>query len=222
MKTTVYNHAGKESGTVELPESIFGLNWNADLVHQVVTSMQSNARANTAHTKDRSEVRGGGRKPWRQKGTGQARHGSRRSPIWAGGGVTFGPRAERNYDKKINKKMRSKALFVALSQKLRDGQILFVDSFEAVSGKTKDMQDIFDAFAGVEGFETLNTKKHNNVFMTASDISAELKNGTKNLYHVTLRDLKNLNAVDVLNHRYLVVSGVEKTVEFLETKLTNK
>ena len=222
MKTKVYNHKGKESTTVDLPENIFGLNWNADLVHQVFESMRSNARSNTAHTKDRSEVRGGGKKPWRQKGTGQARHGSKRSPIWAGGGITFGPRNERNYDKKINKKMRAKALFVALSQKLRDGQILFVDSFDKVSGKTKDMKEILTGFEKVSGFETINTKKHNNIFMTSPDISDELKNGTKNFSHVTLHDIKNLNVIDVMNFRYLVIADVEKTVEFLQTKLTNK
>ena len=222
MKTKVYNHKGKESSTVDLPENIFGLNWNADLVHQVFESMRSNARTNTAHTKDRSEVRGGGRKPWRQKGTGQARHGSKRSPLWAGGGITFGPRNERNYDKKINKKMRTKALFVALSQKLRDGQILFVDGFDKVSGKTKDMKETLTGFENVAGFETINTKKHNNIFMTSPDVSDELKNGVKNFAHVTLYDVKNLNVIDVMNFRYLVISNPEKTVEFLQTKLTNK
>ena len=222
MKTSVYNHTGKESREIELPEDIFGLEWNADLVHQVVVAMQANARQSSAHTKDRSEVRGGGRKPWRQKGTGQARHGSRRSPIWSGGGVTFGPRSEKDYTQKINKKMRKKALLIVLSQKLRDGKVLFVDSFENTSGKTKDMVNTFNGFEKVSGFETLNTKKHNNVFMTASDISSELKNGVKNLHHVTLREIDNLNPVDVLNHRYLVISHPEKTVEFLQTKLTNK
>lgn len=222
MKTSVYNHAGAESRVIDLPEDIFGLEWNGDLVHQVVVAMQANARQSNAHTKDRSEVRGGGRKPWRQKGTGQARHGSRRSPIWVGGGVTFGPRSEKDYTQKINKKMRRKALLVALSQKLRDGKVLFVDGFENVSGKTKDTVEAFKGFEKVSGFETLNTKKHNNVFMTASDISSELKNGVKNLHHVTLRDIDNLNPVDVLNHRYLIISNPEKTVEFLQTKLTNK
>jgi len=222
MKTKVYNHKGTESTTIDLPENIFGLNWNADLVHQVFESMRSNARANTAHTKDRSEVRGGGRKPWRQKGTGQARHGSRRSPIWSGGGVAFGPRNERNYDKKINKKMRTKALFVALSQKLRDGQILFVDGFDKVSGKTKDMKEALAGFEKVAGFETINTKKHNNIFMTSPDVTAELKSGVKNFTHVTLHDVKNLNVIDVLNFRYLVISNPVASVEFLQTKLTNK
>ncbi len=222
MKTKVYNHKGKESSTIDLPENIFGLNWNADLVHQVFESMRSNSRANTAHTKDRSEVRGGGRKPWRQKGTGQARHGSKRSPIWAGGGITFGPRSERNYDKKINKKMRTKALFVALSQKLRDGQILFVDGFDSVSGKTKDMKEALTGFEKVAGFETINTQKHNNIFMTSPEVTEELKNGTKNFTHVTLQDIKNLNVVDVVNYRYLVIGNPESSVEFLQTKLTNK
>lgn len=219
MKTKVYNHKGGESKTIDLPENIFGLNWNADLVHQVFESMRSNARANTAHTKDRSEVRGGGKKPWRQKGTGQARHGSSRSPLWAGGGITFGPRNERNYDKKINKKMKSKALFVALSQKLRDGQILFVDSFDKVSGKTKDMKLVLEGFEKVKGFETINTKKHNNIFMISDKVTDELKNGTKNFTHVTLQDIKNLNVVDVMNYRYLVISSPEASVEFLQSKL---
>ena len=222
MKTKVYNHTGAESRTLELPENIFGLNWNADLVHQVFESMRSNARANTAHTKDRSEVRGGGRKPWRQKGTGQARHGSKRSPLWAGGGITHGPRSERNYDKKINKKMRAKALYVALSQKMRDNQVLFVESFENLSGKTKDMKTVLENFEKLSGFETINTKKHNNIYMTSPEVSAELKNAAKNLAHVTLQDVKNLNVVDVMNYRYFVISSPEKTVEFLQTKLTNK
>lgn len=221
MKTDIYNHTGAKAGSIDLPENIFGLQWNADLVHQVAVAMQSNARANTAHTKDRSEARGGGRKPWRQKGTGQARHGSRRSPIWRGGGVTFGPRSERNYDKKINKKMRSKALFVALSQKLRDGQIIFVESLNSVSGKTSDLQKTLTSFEGIAGFETLNTKKHNNVFMATVEPKEELKQGAANISHLTVADIANLNVVDVLNHRYLVISDPQKSVEFLSSKLTN-
>src|SRR3954467_5139183 len=109
MESTVYNQKGKEVGKIQLAEQIFGLKWNADLVHQVVTSMESSARTNVAHTKNRGEVSGGGKKPWQQKGTGRARHGSIRSPIWVGGGVTHGPRKDKDYDRKINKKMKAKA-----------------------------------------------------------------------------------------------------------------
>ena len=103
MKLPVYNKEGKELKQIELSEEIFGLKWNGDLVHQVIVSMLSNARETLAHTKTRAEVSGGGKKPWRQKGTGRARHGSNRSPIWVGGGITFGPRNEVNYKRKINK-----------------------------------------------------------------------------------------------------------------------
>src|SRR3989338_1505182 len=97
MESKLYNIKGEAIGTFDAPEKIFGLPWNADLVHQVVVSMQGNARAGVAHTKDRGEVRGGGKKPWQQKGTGRARHGSSRSPIWKSGGGTHGPRQDKNY-----------------------------------------------------------------------------------------------------------------------------
>ena len=110
MKTEVYNQQGKKVGQTILPKEIFEVPMNADLVHQVFISHTANQRQNSAHTKNRGEVRGGGRKPWRQKGTGRARHGSIRSPLWKGGGVTFGPRNEKNWKKDIPKKMKRKAL----------------------------------------------------------------------------------------------------------------
>src|SRR3990167_1999081 len=127
MESVVYNIEGKKAGTITLPDSIFGVRWNADLVKQVADSLMSTKRKPVAHTKNRGEVRGGGKKPWQQKGTGRARHGSTRSPIWIGGGVSGGPRNEKNFDKKINKKMKAKALYTILSAKLKNGEVLFVD-----------------------------------------------------------------------------------------------
>src|SRR3989339_449677 len=115
MNAKVYNIEGKNVGTVELPARLFGVEVKPEVVHQVVVGKQSNKRQVLAHTKTRADVSGGGKKPWKQKGTGRARHGSSRSPIWIGGGVTFGPRKDRNFGVKINKKMARKALAMALS-----------------------------------------------------------------------------------------------------------
>src|SRR3990167_5709829 len=128
MEAVVYNTSGAENGRVSLPDEIFDVKWNAVLDHQVVVSMQGNARAMTAHTKTRGEVRGGGKKPWRKKGTGRARHGSIRSPLWVGGGVTHGPLKEKSYERKVNKKMRIKALYTVLSRKAKDGEIILLDA----------------------------------------------------------------------------------------------
>src|SRR5665213_1846466 len=147
MKTDIYNIEGKKAGSVELPESIFGVTWNDALMHQVVTSMQDNARTHVAHTKDRGEVRGGGKKPWRQKGTGQARHGSTRSPIWRHGGITFGPRSDRNYSEKINKQMRFGALASILSKKAADGEVIFVEKIGFAAPKTKEATSFIRALA---------------------------------------------------------------------------
>src|SRR3989344_6001738 len=146
METTVYNQKGQEAGKLTIPESIFGLPWNADLVHQVVVAMTSSMRHPIANTKTRGEVSGGGKKPWQQKGTGRARHGSTRSPIWVGGGIAHGPRKEKNYDRKINKKAKTKALYTILSQKTRDGEILFVENLSFGMPKAKDPKEALKAF----------------------------------------------------------------------------
>ncbi|MEX2405225.1 MAG: 50S ribosomal protein L4, partial [Candidatus Paceibacterota bacterium] len=129
MQLSVYNEKGTKKEALTLPEDIFGLGWNSDLLHQVIVAYRANARPTVAHAKDRSEKRGGGAKPWRQKGTGRARHGSIRSPLWAGGGATHAPLTERDFSKKVNKKMKRKALGIALSSKVRDNELLLVDSF---------------------------------------------------------------------------------------------
>src|SRR5512140_2596723 len=153
MEAKIYNQKGAAAGTISLPAKVFAAKWRSDLVHQVVESMRSNKRAGTADTKDRGEVRGGGKKPWKQKGTGRARHGSTRSPIWVGGGVTHGPLSDKNYKRKISKKMRAQALFSVLSKKLKDNEILFVDSL-AVSGiKTSTAAGVIGNLAKAGNFK---------------------------------------------------------------------
>lgn len=140
MKVSLYNTKQEVIGEVDLPDEIFGVKWNPDLVHQTLVAQLANRRRPWAHVKDRSAVRGGGKKPWRQKGTGRARHGSIRSPLWRGGGVTFGPTNERVYSQKINKKMKRGALHSLLSRKLRDGDLKIVDSLGVAVGKTRELR----------------------------------------------------------------------------------
>ncbi len=140
MKTNIYNRQNEVVGEIELPDAIFARPWNPDLVHQILVAMAANRRQPLAHTKGRGEVRGGGKKPWRQKGTGRARHGSIRSPIWKGGGVTFGPTKEKIFAKKIPKKMRKAALYSALSQKLREGELKIIDTLRIEKPKTRELR----------------------------------------------------------------------------------
>src|SRR5690606_6180565 len=136
MKAPLVTTKDFKKTTLDVSEPVFGLDWNNDLVHQVVTAIEANLRQPIAHVRERDEVSGGGKKPWRQKGTGRARHGSIRSPIWVGGGKAHGPRNFKDYSKKINRKMRTKALCVVLSQKLRDNQIVFCDDFGLAGPKS--------------------------------------------------------------------------------------
>ncbi len=219
METKIYNKQGKESGTMELPAEIFGLGWNADLVHQVFTSAQSNARANTAKTKDRSEVSGTGKKPWKQKGTGRARHGSKRSPIWVKGGVAHGPTPERNYKKKINKKMNTAALFTLLSEKFRKGQILFVDNITPSEMKTKEAANIMKALGGVSGFERLKGSKKVVAHVAMDTRDESVLKSYNNIPFVEVNELRNLNVSDVLNRRYLLIVNPAKSLATLAAKL---
>jgi large subunit ribosomal protein L4 len=207
VSATIYAATGKSAGSVELSGMIFNRPWNADLVHQVVVGMQANARTGLAHTKFRGEVSGTGKKPWQQKGTGQARHGSRRSPIWVGGGVSHGPRNEKDYSVKINKKQKTAALFTTLSEKLRKGKIIFTESIDLANAKTKDAEKILKGFESVSGFETINTAKKNNILLVLPVISEVVRNSFRNLNHVTLVEARNINPVDVMKYRYMIISN---------------
>jgi large subunit ribosomal protein L4 len=204
MKTEVYNQKGEKTGTIDLPEKIFNLKWNSDLVHQVVTSMQSNKRVKVAHVKMRGEVAGSGIKPWRQKGTGRARHGSFQSPIWIGGGVTHGPHKEKDYSKKINKKMRKLAFFTALSQKLRDKEIFFLDKIALDKAKTKEANAVVKSLSKIEGLEKLSFKKNNRVIFALDKKNPEIATSFRNLPGISINETKNLNALDILTYKYLI------------------
>src|SRR3989344_2248842 len=156
MEAKIYDNKGKEKGTLTLSASVFGFPWNAELVRQVFLSERANARKVLAHTKDRSEVSGGGKKPWQQKGTGRARHGSSRSPIWVGGGISHGPRKDRDYMEKINKKAKRKAVLAILSQKLKDGEIFFMDDLSLPEAKTKNAREILGNIKNVSIKEARN------------------------------------------------------------------
>src|SRR6266498_4787856 len=133
----LYDLSGQSQGDLALEGSVFNVHANPELIQQAVTTALANRRAATAHTKDRSEVSGSGKKPWRQKGTGNARAGSIRSPLWRGGGVTFGPTNVRNYTKRLPQKMRQLALAMALSSKVKAHSVLALTSLEPLDGKTK-------------------------------------------------------------------------------------
>lgn len=222
METQIYNQKGKSVGKLNLPDSIFGLSWNGDLVHQVVTGMQANARTPVAHTKTRGEVRGGGKKPWRQKGTGRARHGSSRSPIWVGGGVAHGPRNEKDYSQKINKKMKVKALYTVLSEKFRKGQILFIEELTLSGIKTKDAAEIVKSLSSVTGFEKITGGKKTNTYITIPAKSEILKKSFANVKTIKIDEVRNINPVDLLAHRYIVISYPTESISFLSGKTEKK
>ena len=219
MKANIFTKEGKAAGDVTLPESVFGVAWNADLVHEVVVGMQANAREGNAHTKDRSEVRGGGKKPWRQKGTGRARHGSRRSPIWTGGGVTFGPRSDKDYSVKINKKVKAKAFAATLSKKLADNEVIFVDTLAMTEPKAKDAKAVMAALAKGTGNETLATKKNNAALIVLSERDLATEKSFRNFGNVEVAQAKDINPVDLLTYKYVVVAEPAKAVEVFEARV---
>lgn len=168
---------------------------NSDLLHQVVVSQMANRRQRIAHTKDRSEKRGGGRKPWRQKGTGRARAGSIRSPIWRGGGKTFGPRKERVFKKAIPRKMRRKALLMALSGKAKDNELIVLDQLKLDKSKTKEM-------AGILRKLPVQTKS---CLIALPGIDKKTILSARNLPKVATIQAKDLNPLDLLNFKFLLM-----------------
>jgi len=204
MKFDLYNQTGEVSGSVTLPKEIFEVEFNADLVHQVSVSLSANKRQISAHAKIRSEVRGGGKKPHAQKGTGRARAGSNRSPIWKGGGVTHGPRNDRIFAVEIPKKMRRKALFMVLSDKAKSNQLIVVDKFDLEKGKTKEMA------ASLLKLPCKNTT----TLIAMPNYDKKVFLAARNIKKIDIDDARNLNVLDLLNHRYLLLTKDSiKTIE---------
>lgn len=218
LTADVYTAAGKKHGTVTLPETVFGLPWNGPLVTQVVVGMQANARTPVAHSKTRGEVRGGGKKPWRQKGTGRARHGSTRSPLWVGGGVTHGPRNDKSYAQKINRKMRVKALYTALSRKVKDGEVLFVDSFSFSAPKSAEAKEVLSALASVKGFEIIGNKNKNAALIALSQKDTNAVKSFRNFGNVMVVEAKDLNPVVVLKYARIIFVNPEAGIAALQAR----
>lgn len=203
MEFPVYNLKGEKVKNIELPVSVFGVKKNDALLHQVYVSQYANRRKVIAHTKDRAERAGSGKKPWKQKGTGRARVGSVRNPIWRKGGVIFGPVKDRNFKKNISKKMGRKALLIALSGKLADKEVIIVDSLKMKEIKTQIMS---------KALEVLKLK--GNILIGFCKGESESRRASRNIPKIKNIDIENLNVFDILNHKYLLISeeGI-KTVE---------
>ncbi len=194
MLATVYNTAGEAVGEYELQDYIFGIKPNRGVMHQALERQLANARQGTHKTKTRGEVRGGGKKPWRQKGTGRARHGSIRSPIWVGGGTVFGPRP-RKYEKRMPRKMRRLALRSALSAKYRAGQIVLVDEIAMERPKTREMVNILDNLTGGQGSAV--------ILLPAGDMA--IQKSVSNLSWAKTLHVQYLNIRDLLGYDYVII-----------------
>lgn len=210
IKVKVYNQEATFVKDLELATNVFGLKANVDLLHQAIVAQEANERQVLAHTKDRSEVRGGGKKPWKQKGTGRARAGSSRSPIWIGGGVTFGPRKDRNFSKKLNRKMKQKAVMMALSDKIQQDSLVVIDNLEMKTFKTKDFLAVLNAFEkeilpSRRKLLLINSSKDKHVFYSG-----------RNIKGITIINPENINIVDLLSCRQVLIS--EDGIKELENK----
>lgn len=207
MKIDVYNIENKVVGTMEIPKGLFGERWRPALVSQVLTAIRANSRRPWAHAKGRGEVRGGGRKPWRQKGTGRARHGSSRSPLWVGGGKSHGPSKERDYSQKINKKMNRIAIFSALGKKFHTGEVKIVEGLAPREPKTKLLASMLRTLTSVP-----KTKKFDALLVPAAEGKTAFR-AAQNLPKVKAVHPSGLNVYDLMNYKRIFID--KEAVSFL-------
>ena len=194
MITDVFDKQNKKIETMELPERIFGIKWNPNLVHQALMIQLANRREPIAHAKGRGEVRGGGKKPWRQKGTGRSRHGSIRSPIWIGGGVTHGPTKERKFGGKINKKANRLAIFSILSKKLENKEFKLIDDLKIEPAKSKNAVIFLKKIFGDKP----------NALLIASTDNQKIKRLVSNIKNIDAIGAKSLNIYDLLKYKNIL------------------
>lgn len=204
-KLTVYNLKGEKKEEMNVSDNVFGLPKNDDLLHQVYVSLMANKRQVLADTKNRGERAGSGIKPWRQKGTGRARVGSVRTPVWRKGGVVFGPTNDRNYKKKINKKMNAKAIALALTGKLQDKEIIALESIKLEEKKTKLIAEALK-----------NLKIKGSVLIGILKDEKDVLLASRNLKKVKCIQTENLNVLDLLNHKNFILS--KDSVKYIEEK----
>ncbi|MBP6944456.1 50S ribosomal protein L4 [Patescibacteria group bacterium] len=190
---SVYNETGSQVGSLVLSDALFAVKPEQAIIHEAMVAQRANARRAIANTKTRGEVRGGGKKPWKQKGTGRARQGSIRSPQWVGGGITFGPTSERNFSVKINKKLKRKALFMALSDKVQNQKLMVLESLAITSAKTKYAASVI-----------AKLPIDRNVLLVVPGASAVLMRMVRNLQNVKLVSANSVNLIDVLTYRSVV------------------
>jgi len=205
-KVIVYNQAGEKLADRTVSDEIFGVPLKNEVVHQVYVALRANARMPWANAKDRSEVRGGGKKPWKQKGTGRARHGSIRSPIWTGGGVTFGPLSARNYVQKINKKVKKLATRMTLSDRVKQERLYIVDQMD-FQGKASVAARMRHALPG-NGKSTL---------FLVEQHTPELTRAVRNVPQIDVVRAQDVNVVDIMHHQYIFATP--EAVDVLEKRL---
>jgi large subunit ribosomal protein L4 len=191
----VYNTTGEKKSDLTIHEDVFNVTPNSSLIHQVYVALRANARQPWAHTKMRGDVRGGGKKPWKQKGTGRARHGSIRSPLWRGGGITFGPLSGRTYTQKINKKMKVGAVKMCLTDKILNDRLIVIESF-VPSGKAQEVAKLRSALPG-SGRTTL---------LLVTEHTPELTQSARNISSVDVVRALDVNVVDLLHHQYVIAT----------------
>lgn len=209
LKIKVYNKAAEEVKELDLDPKVFSVASSQELLHQVVVSQMANARQVLADTKGRAEVSGGGKKPWKQKGTGRARAGSSRSPIWRGGGVTFGPSSDRNFKKKVNQKMKQKAFMMVLSDRVAEGKLVVLDDLKFSEFKTKDFVKML---GGIEK-NVLKDERRQALIINPGKDDKMFYSG-RNLQGVKIVNPENMNILDLLNYKNLIMDeAILKSME---------